>query len=188
MKELDMRERQPLSLANLSRIQPDLSLDDSFAVEFDIQEPYYGRGDLRGIGPIICYPIQPSRTAKENLDVYRNIQEGAYVQRLYGALEANGKYYAVMEEFVGEITLNQACVENQLPAALLERAQLASDLAKSMAWYHKAELLLKSVADHTIVLKRLPSGRLCPFLTNLENVRNVSKKGTIIGNRAKTVY
>jgi hypothetical protein len=33
----------------------------------------------------------------ENFKKYKDIQGGSYVQRLYGTLEANGNYDAVME-------------------------------------------------------------------------------------------
>ncbi|KAF8854351.1 hypothetical protein BDZ45DRAFT_676994 [Acephala macrosclerotiorum] len=171
MEERDRREHQ-LSSATLSRIQPDFYLDHTFRLTFDANEPFYGKGTLENVGPIICYPIQPSKVAKENLDIYCDLQEGAYVQRFHGTLSANKTYYAVMEDLTGEMTLNQACLKDLTQSSLLERARLASDLAKSMAWFHKADLLLKSVTDQTVVLKRLPSGKLCPVLTNLENLRN----------------
>jgi hypothetical protein len=159
-----------------SRILPDFYLDESFSLTFEAEEPFHGKGTFRSIGPVVCYPIQSSKASKQNLDIYRDIQEGAYVQRLYGTLSANEKYYAVMEDLTGEMTLGQACAQALQQRTLRERAQLCSDLAKTMAWYHKADLLLKSVSDRTVFLKTLPSGKICPVLSNLENLRNVGHK------------
>jgi hypothetical protein len=174
LKERDSRLQQRLGSSSLSKVQPDFVLGEGLTVAFDSKEPYNGRGSLKGVGNIICYPILPSITAKENLDIYLGLQEGAYVQRFYGTLKADERYYAVMEDFEGEITLNQACREHLLPASLLERADLAADLAKSVAWFHRADVVLKSISDRTVMLKKMPSGKIYPFLTNLENLRTVS--------------
>ena len=82
--------------------------------------------------------------------------------------------YAVMEDCRDEITLNKACREGLLPDSLLDRVELATSLAKSVAWFHRADVVLKSINDNTVVLKRLPSGKIYPFLTNLEKLRTVS--------------
>lgn len=150
-------------------------MNNDLQIEFDSQDPPIGRGLLENAGAVICYPVLQSSTAKENLDVYRNIQEGAFVQRFYGTLKASDKFYAVMEDLSDEPTLNRYCQNRWASTTLFERAKLASDLAKTMAWYHKAQLLLKSVSDLNVVLKKLPSAVMHPILTKLENVRNVSE-------------
>jgi hypothetical protein len=60
-----------------------------------------------------------------------------------------------MEALDDQNTLGQACRDRTLPETLLERIDLAYDLAKTMAWYHQAELLLKSVSDDIIVLTKI---------------------------------
>jgi hypothetical protein len=71
-------------------------------------------------------------------------------------------------------TLAHAIENNTLPSSALERLQLAHDIAKSMAWYHRAEMKLKSQSDDTIILKKLPSRKLCAVMTRLEGARHVS--------------
>lgn len=56
---------------------------------------------MGNVEPIVCYPILASKTSKESLDIYRDIQEGAYVQRFYSTLGTNEKYYAIMEDLTG---------------------------------------------------------------------------------------
>jgi hypothetical protein len=119
--------------------------------------------------------MQLSTSSQASLEIYQKIQTGAFVQRYYGIAQRESNLYAIMEYLDEEETLARTCLDNSLPAAILERVQLAYDLSKTMAWYHRAEMLLKSVSDHTIVLKKLPSGRLCPILTRLENARHVSE-------------
>lgn len=79
-----------------------------------------------------------------------------------------------MESLDEHETLAHAIDNNTLPSSSLERLQLAHDLAKSMAWYHRAEMKLKSHSDDTIILKTLPSGKLCAVMTRLEGARHVS--------------
>ena len=91
-------------------------------------------------------------------------------------------FYVVMQDLDDNKTLAAACEDGSLPDTPLTRISLAYDLAKTMAWYHHAQLLLKSVSDHNVVLQELSSGRLAPFLTNLQNARHVgagdAPKGT----------
>jgi hypothetical protein len=153
----------------------DFSLNSFSNIVFD-PSAAIGRGHLNEVvGEVVCYQIPVENFTKKNLDIYRSIQTGAYVQRLYGTLETNNRYYAVMQDLEGGTTLAQACQENTLPQTMLERASLAYDVAKTVAWYHQAELLLRSITDTTVILKTLPTGKVCPFLTRLHNSRHVSR-------------
>lgn len=77
-------------------------------------------------------------------------------------------------------TLGQACRDRTLPEGLLERIGLAYDLAKTTAWYHRAEILLRSVSDDTIIPKKISSGNMVPFLTRLKNARHILEQTTSI--------
>lgn len=158
----------------LKQSRCDFILDDSCDIKFDYGASN-GRGCINGVGAVVCYQIPTLSFTQKNLEVYRNIQAGAYVQRLYGTLEVNSRYYAVMEDLEGGTTLARACHGGALPRTMLERIGLAYDLAKTMAWYHKAELLLRSITDTTVILRELSSGKICPFLTRLHNSRHVSR-------------
>lgn len=161
-------------ISGLGKPRCDFSLNSNSNIVFD-SSATIGRGHINGVvGAVVCYQIPVESFTQKNLDIYRNIQAGAYVQRLYGTLETNNRYYAVMEDLEGGMTLAQACQENTLPQTLLERASLAYDLAKTVVWYHQAELLLRSITDTTVILKTLPSGKVCPFLTRLHNSRHIA--------------
>ncbi|KAL7909983.1 hypothetical protein GGI35DRAFT_478863 [Trichoderma velutinum] len=96
----------------------------------------------------------------EFLKIYKNIQAGAYVQRLFGTVKLSENYYVVMQDLEDGKTLASACRDGGLPDTPLAR------------------LLLKSVSDHTIVLQELSSGRLAPFLTKLQNARHILEQTT----------
>jgi hypothetical protein len=108
------------------------------------------------------------------MEIYPKIQAGAYVQRFHGTTEINGAIYVVMQDCTGSKSLRESCMEHTLPTNLALKVELAYNVAKSMAWYHRAGLLLKSINDETIVLVRLPNGKEAAFLTGLEHVRHVS--------------
>jgi hypothetical protein len=96
------------------------------------------------------------------------------VQHIFGITRTHENVYAVMESIDEHETLGHGISSNALPSSTLERLQLAHDVAKSMAWYHRAEMKLKSHSDDTIVLKTLSSGRRCAVMTRLEGARHVS--------------
>lgn len=149
-------------------------LSDEVNITFESEDRSIGRSYIRGVGNVICFRTELSTSSRVSLEIYQKIQAGAYVQRCYGVAQRDGVFYAVMEDTTGEETLAGACRRNALPAAVLERVHLAYDLSKTVAWYHRAEMLLKSISDDTIILKRLPSGKSCTVLTRLENARHVS--------------
>lgn len=161
----------------------DFALGDDLKVDFPAGNASPGQGRLKEVGPVICYPILDSPSAKANLDVYRNIQEGAFVQRFYGTLRAPQGLFAVMEDLQHVETLNYMLQGDYLATPLATRMKVASDLAKTVAWYHKAQLLLKSISDATVAWKTGPSGVEHPIFTKLENVRNVSIHKTPIAPR-----
>jgi hypothetical protein len=54
------------------------------------------------------------------------------------------------------------------------RLKVAYNIAKTMAWYHKADILLKSLQDCSIVLQDNSNGELVPYMTHVETIRHVS--------------
>jgi hypothetical protein len=174
LAELERRESLLGSSAITTR-DGNLPLNSDVNITFESEDESIGRGYIEGIGNVVCYQMQLSTSSRASLEIYEKIQAGAFVQRYYGIVQRESKLYAIMEHLDENQTLARACLGNSLPKTTLERVQLAYDLSKTMAWYHRAEILLKSVSDHTIILKGLPSGRLCPVMTRLENARHVSE-------------
>lgn len=162
-----------LSSAPIVELQTDFQAKD-FTFSFESQDGLLKRGTVNSVSQIVCYKIELTRSMLESLKIYSNIQAGAYVQRLFGTVKLNENYYVVMQDLEDGKTLASACKDGGLPDTPLARVSLAYDIAKTMAWYHNAQLLLKSVSDHTIVLQELSSERLAPFLTKLQNARHVS--------------
>lgn len=148
--------------------------EKDFTFSFESQDGLFKRGTVNNVGQVVCYKIELTRSMPEFLKIYTNIQVGAYVQRLFGTVKVNENYYVVMQDLEDGKTLASACRDGGLPDNPLARVSLAYDVAKTMAWYHNAQLLLKPVSDHTIVLQELSSGRLAPFFTKLQNARHVS--------------
>lgn len=173
-KAREQSQGQPFGSPPVSDIKTDFVLEDTSLIQFDSSDASVGHGTLESIGKVVCYKIALSSSTQGNLKIYKDIQAGAYVQRLYGTLKAGEDYFVVMQDLDETQTLGKACRENSLPREPLAQLGLAYDLAKTMAWYHRAELLLKSVADHNIVLKQITLDRIAPFLTRLENARHVS--------------
>ncbi|KAI9776084.1 MAG: hypothetical protein M1839_000597 [Geoglossum umbratile] len=150
----------------------DLLLNSDINITFESEDHSVGLSHIEGLGTVVCFRIQLSTSSLMSLEIYQKIQAGAFVQRYYGIAQKGSNFYAIMEDLDEKESLARACQDNSLPAAMSERAQLAYDLSKTVAWYHRAEMLLKSVSDHTVILKKLPSGRLCPTLTKLQNARH----------------
>lgn len=82
----------------------------------------------------------------------------------------DGKGYAILEDLDGCDTLAEACKGNRL--SYLDRLSIACKVAKTVAFYHAAGLVLKSIADHTIVLKRLETTNV-PYSVGVQNIREV---------------
>lgn len=162
-------------ISSLPVMGPEMDFDPKNFASFSsgLQDASSKRGILDGIGKVVCYKIELTSAKPEFLKIYKNIQAGAYVQRFYGTVKLEEGYYVVMQDLDDNKTLAAACQDESLPDAPLARISLAYDVAKTMAWYHHADLKLKSVSDHTVVLQKLSSGRLTPFLTKLENARHV---------------
>ncbi|KAL7962116.1 kinase-like domain-containing protein [Trichoderma compactum] len=152
--------------------------EEDFTFSFESQDGLFKRGAVNNVGQVVCYKIELTRSMPEFLKMYTHIQAGAYVQRLLGTVKINENYHVVMQDLEDGKTLASACRDGGLPNTPLARVSLAYDVAKTMAWYHNARLLLKSVSDHTIVLQELSSGRIAPFLTKFQNARYILQQIT----------
>lgn len=171
--ERETTQQRILASAPLADMTTDLGLEDTLTIHFEEADESTVRGTHPNLGRVIYYKVEASTSTVENLRLYKNIQAGAYVQRLFGTARISGNHYAVFQDLNEKQTLAEACGTNTVPKDMLGRVSLAYDVAKTVAWYHRAGLLLKAVADQNIVLETLTSGKLVPFLTNLENARHV---------------
>lgn len=170
------RARRESPFALVSAVSPGDNFPHYGEIEivFELDDNTVGRSHIEGLGSVMCFEMQLTTFSLASLEIYQKIQAGSFVERFLGIAKREGKLYAIMEYLGEEESLARACQYKSLPRNILERVQLAYDLSKTMAWFHRAEMLLKSVSDQTVIMKRLPSGRLCPILSRLENSRHVS--------------
>lgn len=170
------RARRESPFALVSAVPPGDKFPHYGEIEivFELDDDTVGRSHIEGLGSVMCFEMQLTTSSLVSLEIYQNIQAGSFVERFLGIAKSGGKVYALMEHLGEEESLARACQHKSLPRNILERVQLAYDLSKTMAWFRRAEMLLKSVSDYTVIMKRLPSGRLCPFLSRLEHSRHVS--------------
>ena len=113
------------------------------------------------------------RSGSRHVEVYKRISVGALVQSFYGICERNGKKYAVMEDLRNQPTLAVAIKSNLLPNDSPTRTRIAYDLANTLAYLHSVGIIIKSMSDDNVVLRKLDGGNFQPCLTNLETARMV---------------
>ena len=131
------------------------------------------------------------RSGSRHVEIYKRISVGALVQSFYGICERNGKKYAVMEDLRNQPTLAVAIESKLLPNDGSTRMRIAYDLANTIAYLHSVGIIIKSMSDDTVVLRRLDGGTFQPCLTNLETARMVripSYDRWVITTRHLTLY
>jgi hypothetical protein len=161
------------SITDANPISADIQVDERI-VQWADQQKRVGHyqntnGDWR-----ICYQFAEPKTAGKRLEIRNEIQFGAFIPRCFGVAEFDGKLYAVIEDLSPGTTLHQACEHHSLPASLIDRLRLAWNVAKSLAWIHKAELLLETMSDCSVVLREAKNGELLPYLNKVGILRHVS--------------
>jgi hypothetical protein len=133
-----------------------------------------GKSHITGVGDVVCYEIEPSKLSYATILVYQKLQSGAFIQRYYGIARSGDRLYVVMEDLDNFDTLADVYQDNSRSFSLEERLVLAQDLSRTIAWYHRGEVILKSISDGSIVLKKSPKGKYHCFLKDTEKARSVS--------------
>jgi hypothetical protein len=180
--EEERRKRKAFASAGGGiKIKADFAEDDSrLSLEFAEGQDIFGRqgligiGTLQGVGQVTCVTVEASEYTSHYLRIYRDIQYGASVQKCYGLMRKGDAYYAVLQSVDGLSTLSHACSDGTITkASYAERLGLAYEIVKSVAWLHKAEIVLRSITDQQIYLSRGADGTLSPIITGLERAREV---------------
>ena len=169
------------SAGGVVNIKADFTEDDSrMSLEFTEGHDIFGRqgligsGTLKGVGEVTCVTVESSEYTSHYLQIYRDMQYGACVQKCYGLLQKEDLYYAVLQSVDGLSTLVQACKDGTITKLTsTERIGLSYELAKSVAWLHKAQIVARSIADQQIYLRHNADGSLSPVITGLERAREV---------------
>src|SRR5947207_8626607 len=131
-------------------------------------------GSLDGVGRIVCFELGETdlgHSFPRVVHVYCRIAARVNVQGFYGILEKSGRNYAIMEDLSTDMTLDDIVQVGTLPS-LPARLRVALELANTMAFLHRAGLLLKSLSGTTVVLKMI-NGEIRPVITDLESARLV---------------
>jgi hypothetical protein len=168
---LDLK-RNVRGSGDTSNLVSDLELDES-VLQWQDSGKTVGNIDASDTDKYVCYKIFVTASTKRNLDIYKDLQYSAYIQRYFGVAKIGDGWYAVMEALNTQNTLNNACLQKKLPTTLPQRLSLAYNVAKTMAWYHKADLCIKSVSDQTVVLQAAPSGGENAIIIHAEHIRHV---------------
>lgn len=131
-------------------------------------------GSLHGVGRVMCFELDETELGHRFprvIHVYSRIAARVNVQGFYGILEKSGRKYAIMEDLSTEMSLDATLQVGALPS-LSARLRVAFELANTMAFLHRAGLLLKSLSGTTVVLKMI-DGEIRPVITDLESARLV---------------
>lgn len=128
---------------------------------------------IAGVGKVALRRLSQTHLTAIYLQTYRNIQAGAYVEKFYGVFEVKGAAFAVLQDLSAEPTLAQMCANGTLPTDFGDRLNLCCDISKSVAWFHRAEIQVKSLSDTDIVMSSSNESSLRPILTGLESSRLV---------------
>lgn len=173
--EAEAKQRHAMSINRTPAVKIDFPEGDE-RLEINPDGPRFS-GTFEGRAIVLADvnddEMKIGRNGSRHVEIYRRISVGALVQSFYGICERNGKKYAVVEDLRNEPTLAAAVKSNLLPNDSPTRLRIAYDLANTIAYFHSVGILIKSLSDETVVLRRLEGGNLQPCLTNLETARMV---------------
>jgi hypothetical protein len=150
---------------------PSIHLD--LTIAFTDAEQNRGKAHITGTGDVVYYTIEPSKLSYATIQVYQKLQSGAFIQRYHGIAQKGDRIYAVMEDLDNFDTLASIYQDETNSFSLEERLVLAQDLARTVAWYYRGEVILKSISDNSIVLKKSPKGTYRCLLKGTEKARSV---------------
>ena len=127
---------------------------------------------------VICVPIdqedmKPGQHGPRYVDIYNRISAATLVQRFYGiGHDKKRKPFAVMQNLQGLPTLASFIASDSYPADVFSRLRFAYDIACTIAYLHEAQILVKNLADDSIVFVQKGTGYK-PVICELEQARLV---------------
>jgi hypothetical protein len=132
--------------------------------------------------------MKVGRSGSRHVEIYKRISVGTLVQSFYGICERKGKKFAVLEDLGQEPNLATTIRDNLLPTDGTSCLRIAYDLANTVAYFHSAGIVIKSLSDVTVVLKTLEGGSTQPCLTNIETARTVTLQCLLWQSSASRTY
>ncbi|KAH8753766.1 kinase-like domain-containing protein [Hyaloscypha sp. PMI_1271] len=155
------------------------SVYSDLTITFTDTEHNRGKSHIEGIGDVVCYEIEPSKLSYATIQVYQKLQSGAFIQHYHGISQNGNRLYAVMEDLDNFDTLADMYQDASRFFSLEERLVLAQDLSRTVAWYHRGEVILKSISDGSIVLKKSTKGGYRCFLKGTEKARSMYEPSSL---------
>lgn len=128
---------------------------------------------------IICMPIQDNlmRYGEKGLRhalIYERLSANTLVHPFYGIAKRFGRSWEVMKDMWDFSSLGSAINARTPPETILARLEIAQNIAKTVAYLHSVDVLVKRLSDTTVLLSVDSNGVVTPYLTNLEIARLVS--------------
>lgn len=106
--------------------------------------------------------------------IYERLSASTLVHPFYGVAKRFGHSWAVMKDMRQFHSLGSAMKAKELPETTLGRIEIAQNIAKTVAYLHSVDILVKRLSDTSVLLSVDSSGVMTPYLTNLERARLVS--------------
>lgn len=133
---------------------------------------------------IVCVALEPEdmrpgQKGPRHVEIYRRISAGASVQPFYGIAARDNQLYAVMKDLRKAPSLAELIASETFPKTLAGRLSIAYDIVCAVAYLHKVEVLVKNLADNTILMIA-KSKSLTPILCELEQARLVFFLGLLV--------
>ena len=125
-----------------------------------------------------CKPVEEGlmrfgQKGPRHAAIYSKLSARTRVHPFYGIAQHEGKRWTVFGDLRSCSTLAKAIRGSELPKDASERANIALEIAFTLAYLHSVEILLKQLSDNTVLLVK-EQDRLIPYLTEVEQARLVS--------------
>lgn len=124
-----------------------------------------------------CEPVnedimQYGGKGAHHVAIYSRLSANILVHQFYGIAKKFDRRWAVMQDLRDVQTLSAAITSKSLPEAVIGRLNIAYDIAKTIAYLHSVDIVVKRLSDQNIRLVQ-KENVYTPYLTHLERARLV---------------
>lgn len=126
---------------------------------------------------VLCEPVNEGvmrfgEQGPRHVLIYAQISAQTLVHPFYGIAERFGRRWVVMKDLRRTQSLAAVIQDDKLPSSILERLAIAYEVAKTIAYLHSVDILVKRLSDKNVLLAK-ENGAYVPYLTQLERARLV---------------
>lgn len=126
--------------------------------------------------PVVCVPVNENEMrygkGPRHALIYSKLSSNTLVHHYFGISQRFDRLWAVMEDLRSCKSLAASIQASSFPNDWATRLGIAHDIAKTVAYLHSVNLLVKSLSD-TSVLLSLKNDVTIPILNNVEEAREV---------------